>query len=508
MKYFLGLDNGGTTTKAALYDISGKEIGIASVDTKMITPAPGFCERDMEEMWDANCRVIRQLLKKTQINPKMIAGIAVCGHGKGLYLWGKDGKPVRNGILSADNRAWRYPKKWQKLDVDKQVFEKTYQKILACQPVSLLAWMKDNEPEKIENIQWIFECKDYIRFRLTGEAKAEQTDYSGTNLMNLRLKEYDRELLKLFGIEEVFDALPPLCKAGDICGNITAEVAELTGLVAGTPVAGGMFDVDACAVAVNALEEERICMIAGTWSINEYIRKDPVLDGTVMLNSVFCDPDYFLVEESSATSAGNHAWMLRELYQERQQEAGDAVYDEINRKVEQIPVEEYCPIFTPFLMGSNQHPNAKASFVGISNFHHREHLMRSVMEGVVFSHRTHFERLMKTRKVPFSCIRLAGGAAKSEVWAQMFADVMELPVETVDIKETGAMGCAIAAAVAVGEYTDFIAAAKSMVHVHKRYEPKKENFVFYRRKYESYCLVNRVLDSVWDHLQMMMEQEG
>ena len=270
MTYYLGLDNGGTTTKAALYSATGREIGVASVDTKMYTPKPGYTERDMEEMWDANCQVIRDLLIKTGIDPSEIAGVACCGHGKGLYLWGKNNQPLRPGIISTDNRAWEYPVRWKQDGTHAQVFAKTYQHILACQPVSLLAWLKDNEPQYIDQIQYIFECKDYVRFRLTDEAYAEITDYSGANLVNLQTKDYDRELLGLFGLEELFDALPPLRLSTDICGTISAEAAARTGLKAGTPVAGGMFDIDACAIAVDAATEDRICMIAGTWSINEY----------------------------------------------------------------------------------------------------------------------------------------------------------------------------------------------------------------------------------------------
>ena len=113
MKYYLGLDNGGTTTKASIFSAAGKEIATVSVDTKMITPFPGFTERDMDEMWDANCTCIRGVIEKSGIDASDIACVAVCGHGKGLYLWGKDGQPVRNGIISTDNRAWEYPLKWQ-----------------------------------------------------------------------------------------------------------------------------------------------------------------------------------------------------------------------------------------------------------------------------------------------------------------------------------------------------------------------------------------------------------
>ena len=157
-------------------------------------------ERDMEELWEANCQVIREALAKAGGGAaEKIRGIACSGHGKGLYLWGKDNKPAYNGIVSTDGRAWKYPEQWQKDGTAEKAFEKTYQRILASQPVSILNWFKEHKPEVLENTQWIFECKDYIRFRLTGEAFAEKTDYSGSGLMNLRDRCFDEELLALFG---------------------------------------------------------------------------------------------------------------------------------------------------------------------------------------------------------------------------------------------------------------------------------------------------------------------
>ena len=131
MRYYLGLDNGGTSTKAALFDTEGRQIGVESTATAAITPAPGFVERDMDEMWQDNCRVIRRLLEKTGVAPAAIAGIGLCGHGKGLYLWGKDGHPVRRGILSADNRAWKYQMDWRADGTEEKAFALTCQHVMA-----------------------------------------------------------------------------------------------------------------------------------------------------------------------------------------------------------------------------------------------------------------------------------------------------------------------------------------------------------------------------------------
>ena len=508
MKYYIGLDNGGTTTKAALYDARGAELGAASRDTAMLTPKPGWTERDMEEMWRANCDVLRDVLSRTGVSPDDVAGVAVCGHGKGLYLWGKDGRPARNGIISTDNRAYAYPVKWRQDGAERRAFEYACQHVMACQPVSLLAWLKDNEPEVVSNIRWIFECKDYVRFRLTGEARAEITDYSGACLVNLYTRDYDDRLLKCFGLEDLREALPPLCKSLDIAGYVTEEAAAACGLRAGTPVAGGMFDIDACAIAVNVLDECNVCMIAGTWSINEYLRRAPVTDGRAQMNSLFALPEYYLIEESSPTSAGNNAWFIRTLLPEARAAAetrGVSIYEQMNDWAASIPPETFVPVFHPFLMASNAHPNAMGSFIGLDVSHTRAHLVRSVYEGIVYGHRQHLEKLLATRDAPPECVRLAGGAAKSRVWTQMFADILGLPVETVDVNETGALGCAIAAAAATGAYPSLADACAAMSPTGARFEPDMAAHACYDRRYALYRRITECLDPVWDDMRRCVE---
>lgn len=509
MRYFIGLDNGGTTTKAAVFDEKGTQLGTCSMMTKALTPRPEFVERDMEEMWDANCAVLSGVLKETNIAAEDVAGVGICGHGKGLYLWGKDGKPARNGIISTDNRAYKYVDAWRKDGTEDKAFEMSCQHLMNCQPVALLAWLKDHEPENYANIGHVFECKDYVRFRLTGEARAEITDYSGAHFMNLHTRDYDRELLKLFGIEEVWDALPPLVHADEIAGYVTKEAAAKCGLKEGTPVVGGFFDINAGAVASGVTDPSRICMIAGTWSINEYVRPTPVVDGSVQMNSLFCLPEYYLIEESSATSAGNNEWFVTQLLPELKEAAkagGKNIYEIVDEWVEEIPPETFVPVFLPFLMASNVHPNAKGSFIGLNVSHSRKHMARSVFEGIAFCHRYHLERLLATRDEPPKAIRLSGGAAKAAVWAQMFADVMQLPVEIVKADEAGALGCAIAAAVATGTYGSLDEAVREMSDISEALAPDASKKEIYDRKYRIYVKTIECLDGLWDEMQKLIEE--
>ena len=222
-----------------------------------------------------------------------------------------------------------------------------------------------------------------------------------------------------------------------------------------------------------------------------------------MMNSVFCIPGYYLIEECSPTSAGNNEWFVNTLLPELKAQAagqGQLVYDRIDAMVASVPEETPCPVFLPFLMGSNAHPLAKSCFVGLSSFHNRSHMLRGIYEGIAFSHRAHFEKLIATRTTPVSEIRLAGGITRSEVWMQLFADILQYPVQTVNVTEAGTLGCAIAAAAATGAYADLQEAAANMVKPGCRVIPRAAYKEIYNKKYALYQRVIASLDNIWDFL--------
>lgn len=499
-QYLMGLDNGGTNTKAVLFDLEGNAVASASRRTEMLSLGSGRTERDMEKLWDVNCEVIKEAIDKAGIDPGSILGLSFSGHGKGLYLWGRNGKPAYNGIISTDTRAYMYPEKWEKDGTAARVFEKTCQRILPMQPVALLNWLKDNEPEVLDATAWIFGVKDYIRYRLTGAAAAEMTDISGSNLVNIREGRYDKELLAEFGLEDIYGKLPPLKQSTEIAGHVTEESAARTGLAPGTPVAAGMFDIDASAIAMKITDESHLCVIAGTWSINEYISKEPVLDGTVMMNSLYCVPGYYLVEECSPTSAANNEWFIERFMggeAAAAREKGLSVYDWMNGMVEEVAADETSIVFLPFIFGSNYNPRAKASLVGMDSSHTKAQIARAIYEGIVFCHKVHIEKLIASNP-GFKAVRLAGGAANSDVWVQIFADVLDMPVEIIDTRELGALGAAMAAGVAAGVYTDLADAAERIVKIRKRVEPIEKNRAIYQRKYELYKQTEAALEGMWE----------
>ncbi len=496
--YLMGIDNGGTVTKAALYDTAGNEIAVAAEKSPVRFPHAGHAEKDMRGLWAANVRVIGEVARKARIAPGQIAAVGVTGHGNGMYLVDAEGEPAWGGIGSADSRAGAYVRRWCQDGTADRVRPRTCQSLWAGQPAALLAWFGDRMPEVLDRTRWIFMCKDYIRFRLTGEAFAEVTDASGTSLLNVRTGCYDPQLLAAFGITQVRDKLPPLRRSAEICGCITKEAAAETGLREGTPVAGGLFDIDACAIASGVTDSARLCLVAGTWSINEYVSAAPVESPDLFMTSMYCMPGRWLITEASATSASNLEWVVAELMRDerfRAEEEGRSVFARCSEMVSAVAPEACDVVFLPFLYASNEGPDASAAFVGMHGWHGKGHLLRAVYEGVAFSHKTHVDRLLSHRDAPCAA-RIAGGAARSDVWVQMFADVLQLPIEVTACEELGAMGAAITAGIGVRLFDSFPDAAARMVRTAETVMPRPASAAVYRDKYARYRRVVEALRGI------------
>ncbi|WP_278683185.1 FGGY-family carbohydrate kinase [Paraclostridium bifermentans] len=497
-KYFLSIDAGGTMTKVVIFNKIGKEIALESFATKRIENFKNQREVNMTEMWERLCLAIKDVIKKASIDSNDIIGVSCVGHGKGLYLIGKDNKPCRNGILSTDNRAWEYVDKWNKDGTTQRIKKISMQNIVSCQAPVLLRWIKDNEMEVYRNIKYVFSVKDYIRYMLTGKAYGELTDYSGNNFINLKTKAYDKRILQLFGIDDIMYSLPQIKKYNDICGYITKEVSEKTGLKVNTMVSGGLFDIDACAIATGVLEDDKISLISGTWNINTCPSKYPIVEEKTLMNSLFCKDGYYLLEESSATSAGNlnvflELFMNAEINQYKKE--NKSIYDLCNSMISAVNPKKSNIIFLPFLYGSNTNPLAKSMILGLSSNTSKSEVLRAIYEGIAFAHKEHVDKLKRYIKHEIKNIRMSGGAANSKIWVQIFADVLQVPIEVVNSSELGALGGAISVALATKTYSSLEEAVGSMINISYRIMPNESLKDTYEKKYNIY---KRVIDSMFD----------
>ena len=494
MPYLLGIDNGGTMVKAGLYDLDGVEIALSKTDVPAILGKDGIVERDMNVLWSVNCKVIKDVISKAGIDPEDIACISVSGHGNGLYLVDEAGDPLGNGIYSTDMRAKAYIERFEKTGVCDQIFPKIMQTLYPGQLAPLLAWMSDQRPDLISRAKWALGCIDYLRFCLTGEAFGEISNMSAGGVMDQNIRDYDNEILAAMGIGHLRTILPPVRPSCQVCGHVNAKAAGQAGLKEGTPVAGGMIDITACAIATGITDESRICLIAGTWSINEFISKRPLMAKGLLLTSVYCIDDYFMVTDGSMTSASNLEWFLRSFFES--DSPGYSIYTAADEMLKSTLANESEIVFLPFLFGTNADADAKACFLGLCSWHSKAHMLRAVYEGIVFSHKMHIDKLLYLRDPP-EAVRIAGGVVKSGIWLQMFADILQKPIEISSGTELGTMGAAMCAGVAAGVYPSMHDATKAFSKVVCTYLPDEANRHVYEKKYKRYQKAISCLSGLW-----------
>ncbi len=490
--HLLGIDCGGTTTKVVLFALDGSLVESAARPIITLTPHTGWSERDAGILWSDTAELIREVLKNSGVAPSAIAAVSCTGHGNGLYLVDAHGQPVRPAINSNDQRATTIVEEWRQSGTEARAMAWTAQRLWSAQPPALLAWLKLHEPAAFARAHRLLLCKDFIRLRLTGEAAAELTDASGTSLLDVTTGQWSDELLHCLGLADCRELLAPLLHSHDLAGKISAEASTQTGLPEGTPVAGGMFDIDACCLSSGVLDETSVAMVSGTWGNCLSVSPHPVADPAILMTSCFALPGLYLLLEGSPTSAGNLDWALEHLKVDS--------YAEAERLALSAPLREDSPFFLPFLYGTHGSGTESACFLGLRAHTSTGALIGAVYEATAFAMRFHYEKLAAFRSSAPSSLRLSGGAARSAFWSQLFADAMCLPVEIPAGDELGAKGAAMAGAIAVGLHAGWPQATKAMVSISRTHTPRADAASLLDSRYQRYCAILESLTPLWPHL--------
>lgn len=477
--YVIGIDIGGTYTKAAIYDDQGKQVASAKRQAGLITPHSGWVERDMNVLWSDVCSLIKEIT--ANIDKKTVQAIAITAHGKGLYAIDKHGEPVRNAILSADARAIDIVGDWYQNDIQQKSYEKTLQNLWTGHPVSILRWLKDNEPENYHNIGHIFMAHDYIRYRLTGKIHVELTNISESNLYNAYTKDFDPALYELFGITEMQDKMPEIIDSHGCVGILTNDVMEDLGLKGDIRVYGGLFDVVAATLCAGLNSPEQMNTVFGTWNVTS------IIDQTAKTNSNYnyvwgehCMQNTKLLHDASPTSASNFEWFVRQFLSHH-----DHPYEVANALLEGQDLTKNEILFSPFLFGNNHRLGMKSGFYGLSGHHELKDIIASIWQGVCFAQKIHMDRLLKLYP-NVKVLRASGGIVNSPIWVQMFADIAGVSVEVIHIQEIGCFGAALCAYIGEGINKDYSSAIEQYVSTFTTYHPNMDHHQCYQEKYSRY----------------------
>jgi xylulokinase len=497
MDTLLGLDIGTTGAKAALFAADdGRTLASAFVDYPLRHPAPGWAEQDPEDWWRATCAAIQACLahaKARGIRPEDVRALGLSGQMHGLVLLDEEDHVLRPCIIWADQRS-AAECAWMTQTVGaERLINLTSNPALTGFTAPKALWVRAHEPEIFARAAHLLLPKDYIRYRLTGLMAMEITDAAGTLFLDVRQGAWSTELLETIGLNP--SLLPPIRRSIDVCGEITPVGAALTGLRAGTPVAGGGAD-NACGAVGSGVVAPGLALLSlGTSGVvlahaaaPSVDRSGPTPRAHTFNHSV---PDAWYLMAVTQAAGLSFRWVrdhlgLPEMALERWG-AADA-YDLLAAEAAGAPVGSEGLLFLPYLQGERAphlDPAARGGWIGLTARHDRRAIIRAVLEGVAYSLRDCFA-IIREQGLPIEQVRITGGGARGALWRQILADVLETELAPTQAQEGPSFGAALLAGVAAGVYPSVQAACQAAVLTGARVTPNEANVRIYQQYYPIY----------------------
>jgi xylulokinase len=434
----LGLDIGTSATKALATDERGDAVAEASEPYAVDRPGPGLAESDPERWWAAVAAATRRLPAAVR---EAVRGVGLSGQMHGVTLARADGTPVRPAILWLDGRAAEalpgYPAGCGEL---------TGNVASAGMTGPTLAWLRAREPAALAAARWAFLAKDWVRFRLTGEAATDPSDATGTLLAG-RDGAWDGGLVAAIGLAP--ELLPPVVESGAAAGRLTPAAAAALGLRAGVPVAAGGGDTLVAALGSGLLAEDAAQLAIGTSA--QVVVPRAAWPGFSPRLNVY----------RSAAPAGFPRWCLMAAMLngggalDWARTALSLSWDDAFAGAFTLGDPSGGPVFLPYLTGERtpwMDPDLRAGWVGAGAADGPARLMRAAFEGVAFGVRAGLDALRAHGAAP-ARLRLAGGGTVHPGWRQLLADALGLPLDAVTVANAAARGAALLGGLAAGAFT-------------------------------------------------------
>ncbi len=326
--------------------------------------------------------------------------------------------------------------------------------------------------------------KDYLRFKLTGDFATDVSDASGTSMFDVVNRRWSKEMMSGLGLDSAI--LPKSFESTEITGKITPEAAAATGLGVGTPVVAGAGDQAASAVGNGIVKSGKVsCTIGTSGVVFAYLDK-PAYDPAGRVHT-FCHavPGAWHVMGVTQGAGLSLQWY-------RNRFAPNADYDELTADATLSPAGAHGLFWLPYLMGERTphlDANARAAWVGLTAKHQSSDLIRAILEGVCYSQKDCLEIVNSLGAIPES-VRLSGGGAKSPFWHQLFADVFDSPVSTLETQEGSAYGAALLAISGTGGRHETVKEIEIR-------QPDSAAVEFYQKRYQIYRSLYPALKSAF-----------
>ncbi|MEY8508728.1 xylulokinase [Lachnospiraceae bacterium 42-17] len=502
-KYLLAHDIGTSGNKATLFSTEGDLIKSKTVSYEAHYFHDTWVEQEAEDWWEAVCRSSKELICDAGIEAKEIAAVSFSGQMMGCLCVDKEGRPLRPSIIWADSRAQK-----QVQQIEKKISQKDYYHIsghrnTASYGIQKLMWIRDNEPETYKKTYKVFNAKDYIVFKLTGNFYTEPSDANSFGCFDLKEFKWSDRILDCTGING--EKLPEIVPSTYIAGTVTRKAAAKTGLAEGTPVVMGGGDGVVANIGCGSIAPGKTYCCMGTSAWITTTAKQPIFDEemrTVTWAHVI--PGLYAPNGTMQYAGGSFSWVkntICSMESEMAKMMEASPYDYMNQQVAKSAIGAGGVIFLPYMLGERAprwNPYAKGAWLGMKPENTRGDLLRSVLEGITMNLCICLDILRTKTKIEE--ITVVGGGARSEVWQQIMADVYDAKIKVPRLlEEGGAMGAAVIGGVGAGIYRDF-SAIEHFIRIDKVQIPDRDSVEKYKRIKDIFDKYYFALEDVFERI--------
>lgn len=488
-KLLLGIDIGTSACKVAVFERSGQVVAQANRPYPLYYPHPGWVEQDPDEWWEAICLGIGDVLKDGKILAEEIVGIGIDGQSWSAIPVDKDGNCLYHTPIWMDTRARDICRRVGEKVGFERIFKVAGNGFEPAYTTPKMIWFKEEHPDIYEKTEKFLQSNSYIAFKLTGVMSQDKSQGYGIHFFDMKTCTYDEKLAEELGLS--VDKVPPVYDCHDIVGFVTKKAAEKTGLAAGTPVVAGGLDA-ACGTLGAGVYKPGQTQEQGGQAGGMSICMKEAKGHPKLILGTHVIPDLWLLQGGTVGGGGVLRWFKQEL-------GGNDSFDDLTAMADSIAPGSEGLVFLPYMAGERSpiwNPDAKGVFYGLSFDKTRAHMARAALEGVAFS-LEHNLRTAKEIGVEVDEMLAMGGAANSQVWVQIKADITgkTFKIPTSDTATT--LGAAILAGVGVGLYDSFEQAVLETVTITRIQKPDMERHAIYQKAMDQYLYLSEKMGEIF-----------
>lgn len=494
--YMMGIDIGTTSTKVVLFTKNGKVVQSCSKGYPLYSPTPSVAEQDPDEIYKAVMIAIGETMIESGIEKEELGFISFSSAMHSLIAMDKDGNPLTNSITWADNRSVAYAEKLKASEQGEQLYHRTGTPIHPMSPITKVMWLRNEHPEIFNETDKFLGIKEYIIYKFFNEYVMDYSIASATGMFNLNNLTWDNEALEIAGIGQ--DKLPRLVPTTHILSNLSGELAAKMNIAANTPIILGASDGVLANLGQNAIKPGVLAVTIGTSGAVRTVSERPLTDPKGRTFCYALTENHWVIGGPVNNGGITFRWARDQFGRveiERAKASGQDPYEILTEMATDIAPGSEGLIFHPYMAGERAplwSADARGSFFGLALHHTRDHMVRAVLEGVMYNLYSVLLAVGELTGTPKK-IHASGGFVRSKLWRQIMADIFNQKVTIPESFESSSLGAAVLGLYALGEI-ESLDAVEDMVGNTNELVPIQENVEVYQELMSIYLSVSRQLE--------------